>query len=73
VRFGPKGSPDIHGYLKGGRALFVEVKRPSGRVSPEQREFIERAAKHGCVAILARSVDELWKAMDAERSPRNSA
>jgi predicted NUDIX family NTP pyrophosphohydrolase len=60
VRFGPKGSPDIHGYLNDGRALFVEVKRPSGRVSGDQKAFIERAVAHGAVAFVARSVDDVW-------------
>jgi hypothetical protein len=64
VRFGPKGSPDIHGYLKDGRALYIEVKRPSGRVSDDQRAFIENAIKAGCVAFVARSVSEVWKVLD---------
>jgi hypothetical protein len=63
VRFGPKGSPDIHGYLKNGRALFVEVKRPSGRVSPEQQAFIERATANGAMAFVARSVDDVWNGL----------
>jgi hypothetical protein len=64
VRFGPKGSPDIHGYLKDGRALYIEVKRPSGRVSPEQCAFLDGATKAGCVAFVARSVAEVWKVLD---------
>jgi hypothetical protein len=64
VRFGPKGSPDIHGYLKDGRALFIEVKRPSGRVSPEQCAFLDSATKAGCVAFVARDIAEVWKVLD---------
>jgi hypothetical protein len=65
-RSGPKGSPDIHGYLNDGRALFIEVKRPSGRITPEQQSFIDDAAGVGCVALIARSVEEVWRRLDAE-------
>jgi hypothetical protein len=64
VRFGPKGSPDIHGYLKDGRALFIEVKKPSGRVSPEQQAFIDRAARNHAVAFVARSVDDVFRVLE---------
>jgi hypothetical protein len=65
-RSGPKGSPDIHGYLRDGRALFIEVKRPSGRITPEQQSFINDAAGAGCVALVARSVSEVWERLDEE-------
>jgi hypothetical protein len=63
VRFGPKGSPDIHGYLKDGRALFIEVKKPSGRVSPEQQAFIDRAIEHHALAFTARSVSDVFRVL----------
>ena len=60
IRFGKKGSPDIHGYLKDGRALFVECKRPTGsKRRAEQVEWIERARTHGCVAFFAVSADDV--------------
>ena len=59
IRFGKKGSPDIHGYLIDGRALFVECKRRTGRKRQEQVEWIERAAAHGCAAFFARSVEDV--------------
>jgi hypothetical protein len=64
VRFSEKGSPDIHGYLKDGRALFVEVKRRQGTVTPEQQAFIDDAAKNGCLAFIARSSADVWSALD---------
>lgn len=70
VRFGTPGSPDIHGFLKGGRALFVEVKRPSGRVSEAQQAFIDAALAAGCFAMVARSVEELWRALERETGTR---
>jgi len=58
MRFGFKGCPDIHGMLKGGRALYVEVKRPSGKLTPEQAAFLQRAATHGGCAFVARGIDD---------------
>jgi hypothetical protein len=60
MRFGFKGMPDILGQLKDGRLLAIECKRPSGRVRPEQQAFLDKAASNGAVAILARSVDDVW-------------
>jgi hypothetical protein len=64
MRFGFPGMPDILGQLKDGRLLAVEVKRPSGNVSAEQRDFIDRARKDGALAFVARSVDDVWDALD---------
>ena len=58
MRFGFTGCPDIHGMLTGGRALYVECKRPSGKLTPEQDEFLQRAREHGGCAFVARSVDD---------------
>jgi hypothetical protein len=57
INFGFSGSPDIYGYTKSGKAIFCEVKRPSGVVTPEQQAFIQEAQKHGCVAFVARGAD----------------
>jgi hypothetical protein len=60
MRFGKPGSPDIHGYLKDGRALFVETKRPkTGRERQEQVDWINKARSCGCVAFFARSIDDV--------------
>jgi len=64
VRFGPKGAPDIQGYLKDGRALFIECKSRTGRVSPEQQDFINKAKAHGAVAFVARSVADVFDVLD---------
>lgn len=64
IRFGFKGCPDIIGQLRDGRALYVETKRAGGRVRPEQRAFIDAAAAHGAVAVIARSVEEVMGAID---------
>ena len=57
------GFPDIHGLMADGRALYVEVKRPKGRVLAEQREFLAMAHDAGALVILARSVDDVIEAL----------
>lgn len=57
------GFPDIHGLLTDGRALYVEVKRHDGRVTDDQKRFLERAANAGAVALVARSVDDVMGAL----------
>lgn len=63
IRFGFAGCPDIHGYMKDGRALYCEVKSSSGKVTAEQAEFIFNARQAGCVAFVARSVECVFKGL----------
>jgi len=54
------GLPDIIGYnMNSGRAIFIEVKTPEGKISDDQMEFITRATKAGCLAFFARSLDDV--------------
>lgn len=54
-----KGFPDIHGLLVGGRAFYIEVKRPgSGRESTDQRAFLDKVLGAGALAGVAHSVEE---------------
>ena len=56
---GRKGVPDIVGYRKrDGVATFVEVKVGKDRLSDEQRYFIDQAKRSGCVAIVAKNLDD---------------
>jgi hypothetical protein len=59
LSFGKKGSADIIGILPGGRFLAVEVKAPQGRLSPEQREFLERVSALGGMAFVAKSAADV--------------
>ena len=56
-----KGIPDLIAYNVAKKSFyFVEVKRPKGRVKPEQKEFIESFNK--CIkfkAIVANDIDKL--------------
>lgn len=65
-RFRPAGLPDIIGSLKGGRALFIEVKKKGGMVSHEQRKFIESENKNGAVAFVARSLEQVIERLQLE-------
>jgi len=60
IHFGRKGSSDILGILPGGRFLAVEAKAQDGRLSPEQKEFLEKVRGLGGLALVVRS----WKELD---------
>jgi VRR-NUC domain len=63
-----KGSSDLVGILKGGRALALEVKMPSGRMQPEQPLWLAAVRKWGGFAAVVRSPAEAIAAIDrAER------
>jgi hypothetical protein len=55
MSFGLKGSADVLGCLPGGRLLCVEYKAEHGRLSPEQKQFLEDIRGLGGLAIVARS------------------
>ena len=50
-------TPDMVGQTV---AIFagIEIKTPTGRVRPEQQNFIEFMAKQGCRVGVARSVEQ---------------
>lgn len=55
----PKGFSDLFGFRRSdGRAVFIEVKAPSGRVRSEQVKFIEKMREYGALAGVARSVED---------------
>jgi hypothetical protein len=58
VRFGFVGCSDIVGQMKDGRWLAIEVKGPHGRVTEEQRAFIEVVQRNGGCAGVARSIEQ---------------
>lgn len=59
LAFGEKGISDIIGCMPDGRFLAIKVKKPRGRVSPEQAEFIESVKKNDGVAFVAHSLDDV--------------
>ena len=55
---GSRGMPDRMVLLPGGRAIFVEVKRPGGVVSMHQLRWIARLRDLGFVAEVVKSLEE---------------
>lgn len=53
----PAGMPDLAGIVVG-RSIFVEVKRPVGRVSPVQRMMHTRLRRAGAIVVVAKTPDE---------------
>ena len=55
----PKGFSDLFGFRKSdGRAVFIEVKTPTGRIRPEQLNFINKMRLYGALAGVARNVQD---------------
>ena len=58
----PVGFSDIFGVRKSdGKAVFIEVKTKSGRVSEKQQNFINAMLENNAVAGVCRSVDDARK------------
>ncbi len=66
VKFGFTGCPDIWAMTKAGRLVVCEVKRPSGKPTDEQVEFLDKVQKHGGKAFIARSIDDVTEALRGE-------
>ncbi|MBR2284589.1 MAG: VRR-NUC domain-containing protein [Ruminococcus sp.] len=55
----PAGFSDLFGFRKSdGRAVFIEVKTKSGRVSAAQLHFIEQMRANGAIAGICRSPED---------------
>jgi hypothetical protein len=63
VRCGVPGQADLTGILPGGTRLEIEVKSPTGHQSPKQRNYEAMIRRFGGVYVLARSVDDVWRAI----------
>lgn len=58
IPIGLKGKSDILGIYKG-RFLAIEVKRPSGVLSPDQAYFLKKIKEEGGISFVAHSIDEV--------------
>jgi hypothetical protein len=54
----PPGTSDLLALAPHGRAIFIEVKRPDGRLTAAQTAFIRQMRLQGFAAGVARSVDD---------------
>ena len=58
------GAPDLLFCLKGGQCAFIEVKKPGGRVSPEQITFRNSWERTGARWALAESIEDMERILD---------
>lgn len=65
VRLAPAGTSDILAILPPqGRFLAIEVKTPSGRLTADQRAFLEGVRRCGGVAMVVRDLKVLQSVLD---------
>ena len=55
------GHSDISGVAPGGRAYFIEVKRPGEKPTPKQQIFLESMSAAGAHTAVLHSLDELFE------------
>lgn len=61
----PRGFSDLFGVkANDGKVFFVEVKTPTGKVRPEQLQFIDTMRALGALAGVARSVEDAVKIVE---------
>ena len=60
---GNKGLPDLI-LFKDGKAYFVELKTPKGRLSEEQKEFQKTIAKQGFRFLVIRDIQTFNKFLE---------
>lgn len=58
-----KGSSDLIGWGPGGRFVALEVKTPTGRVTPEQRQFLDAVTAAGGIGEVVRSPEDAIAAL----------
>jgi hypothetical protein len=64
VRFGIPGQPDIQGLISpSGRYIGIEVKTKTGKQSDAQKTFQRVVESLGGIFILARSVEDVDRAL----------
>ena len=55
----PKGFSDLFGFRKSdGKAVFIEVKTPTGRPTKKQLNFLDTMNKNGAIAGICRSAED---------------
>lgn len=55
----PVGFSDLFGFRKSdGKAVFIEVKTPTGQTTAQQKKFLNAMLKAGAVAGVCRSVKD---------------
>ena len=64
----PVGFSDLFGFRnKDGKAVFIEVKTKTGRVSLQQKRFLEAMQSAGAIAGVCRSTEDALLLIGAVR------
>lgn len=61
----PRGHADLQALLPDGRALFVEVKGPRGRLSPWQIAWQDQMRRAGALVLTVKSIEDLRQGLRA--------
>jgi len=76
IRYGAVGLADISAIYPGdasgrgrGLAWYIEVKRPGGRLSDGQIQFLAEAKRSGAVITIAESVEDVAKVVSSVDAP----
>lgn len=62
------GSHDLIGYSSAGKFLSIECKSRSGKLTDEQRNFMEQIRIAGGIAIEGRSVEQVLEELNDVKS-----
>lgn len=68
IKYGRQGECDLDGILMGGRRIGIEVKTGKGTLSNEQILWRNMIVKFGGLYVVARSVDDVKKAIEKART-----
>ena len=60
-RFGTPGWSDIIGMAHDGRFLAIEAKRPGGKLSENQKVFLERVNSENGIGIVVDNIESLFR------------
>jgi hypothetical protein len=66
VRVGEKGVSDLIACSPSGAFIAVEVKKPGGKPTEEQLDFIDEINKRGGVALVADNLGDVIQALNFE-------
>jgi hypothetical protein len=61
VRFGYPGMSDIYAISPGGISIWIECKRPGGKLSAAQMEFLDMINRNSGIGIMVTSVGDIEK------------
>ena len=65
----PRGFSDLFGVRRcDGRAVFIEVKAPTGKPTEQQSNFINKMRSYGAIAGVCRSVKDAIQLITKERN-----